>query len=199
MKIINQFDNNAVEIATDYLNEGKIICFPTDTIYGLAVDATNEKAVEKLYNFKNRPKNKPFSIFIRDINIAKKLFVFNNYSLDIAKKFFPGQLTMILKTNNYAKKILAKNINNGINDFVGFRIVDSYFVRNLLQKNSKILAVSSANKSFEDPCLSAFAIKQNLQGIDLLIVGKKTSGIASTIIKIDGDSLSVIRNGKLKF
>ncbi|MFM6973082.1 MAG: L-threonylcarbamoyladenylate synthase, partial [Alphaproteobacteria bacterium] len=75
MKIINQFDNNAVEIATDYLNEGKIICFPTDTIYGLAVDATNEKAVEKLYNFKNRPKNKPFSIFIRDINIAKKLFV----------------------------------------------------------------------------------------------------------------------------
>lgn len=199
MKIINQFDNNSVEIAISYLNEGKIICIPTDTIYGLAVDATNEKAVEKLYDFKNRPKNKPFSIFIRDINIAKKLFVFNNLALDIANKYFPGQLTMIVKTNDYAKKILAKNINNDINDFIGFRIVDSYFVRNLLKKNNKILAVSSANKSSADPCLSISSIKRNLQGIDLLVAGKKASGIASTIVKIEDDSLSVIRNGKLKF
>lgn len=199
MKIVNQFDKKAIELAINHLKNGDIVCFPTDTVYGLAVDATNEKAVEKLYNFKNRPKNKPFSIFLSDINIAKKLFVFNNLSTNIANKYFPGQLTMILKTKDYAKKILAKNINNGVNDFVGFRIVDSFFVRNLFANYNGILAVSSANKSNEDPCLSVSQIKNNLCGIDLLIAGKKASGIASTIIKIDEDNLSIVRNGKIKF
>ena len=199
MKIVNQFDKKAIELAINHLKNGDIVCFPTDTIYGLAVDATNEKAVEKLYNFKNRPKNKPFSIFVRDINIAKKLFVFNNLSLDIANKYFPGQLTMILKTKDYAKKILAKNINNGINDFVGFRIVDSYFVRNLFANYNGFLAVSSANKSNDEPCLSPSQIKKNLGGIDLLVAGKKTSGVASTIVKIDEDNFSIVRNGKIKF
>jgi len=199
MKIINQIDKKAVDLAIHHLNNGNIVCFATDTIYGLAVDATNERAVEKLYNFKNRPKNKPFSIFVRDINIAKKLFVFNNLSLDIANKYFPGQLTMILKTKDQAKKILAKNINNGINDFVGFRIVDSYFVRNLFANYNGILAVSSANKSNYEPCLSISQIKKNLGGIDLLVAGKKTSGVASTIVKIDEHNFSIIRNGKIKF
>jgi len=199
MKIINQHQSNSVKLAIEYLKKGKIICFATDTIYGLAVDATNDEAVDRLYNFKNRPKNKPFSIFLRNINIAKKLFVFNNLSQEIANKYFPGQLTMILKTNDYAKKILAKNINNGINDFVGFRIVDSFFVRNLFTKYHGILAVSSANKSNEEPCLSVAQIVKNLQGIDLLIAGKKTSGIASTIIKIDEDNFSIIRQGKINF
>ena len=199
MKIVNQFDKKAIKLAINHLKNGDIVCFPTDTIYGLAVDATNEKAVEKLYNFKNRPKNKPFSIFLRDINIAKKLFVFNNLSTNIANKYFPGQLTMILKTKDQAKKILAKNINNGINDFVGFRIVDSYFVRNLFAKYDGILAVSSANKSNEDPCLSVSQIKNNLFGIDLLIAGKKARGVASTIIKIDEDNLSIVRIGNIKF
>lgn len=199
MKIVNQFDKKAIKLAINHLKNGDIVCFPTDTIYGLAVDATNEKAVEKLYNFKNRPKNKPFSIFLRDINIAKKLFVFNNLSTNIANKYFPGQLTMILKTKDQTKKILAKNINNGINDFVGFRIVDSYFVRNLFAKYDGILAVSSANKSNEEPCLSVSQIKNNLLGIDLLIAGKKASGVASTIIKIDEDNLSIVRIGNIKF
>ena len=199
MKIVNQFDKKAIELAINHLKNGDIVCFPTDTIYGLAVDATNEKAVEKLYNFKNRPKNKPFSIFLRDINIAKKLFVFNNLSTNIANKYFPGQRTMILRTKDRTKKILAKNISNGINDFVGFRIVDSYFVRNLFAKYDGILAVSSANKSNEDPCLSVSQIKNNLFGIDLLIAGKKASGVASTIIKIDEDNLSIVRIGNIKF
>ena len=109
----------------------------------------------------------------------------------------PGGITVILKTTNFAKKILAKNLNNIDDDFIGFRIVDSYFIEKLFEKYNGILAVSSANKAFEDACSSASSVQKKLKDLDLLIAGKKTSKISSTIVKIDNDKLILIRQGKL--
>ena len=109
----------------------------------------------------------------------------------------PGGITVILETNKFAQKILAKNLNNNDNNFIGFRIIDSYFVNKLFKKYNGILAVSSANKAFEDACSSATMVKKNLKNLDLLIAGKKTSKISSTIVKIEADKLTLIRQGKL--
>ena len=109
----------------------------------------------------------------------------------------PGDFTAILKTTDYAKKILAKNLNNNDNNFIGFRIIDSYFVKKLFEKYNGILAVSSANEASQNPCISASLVKKNLKNLDLLITGKKTSKISSTIVKIVDDELILIRQGKL--
>ena len=197
MLVIDQKNSNAVDVAIDFLQRGKVICFATDTVYGVAVDATNPSAVERLYQLKNREKNKPIAIFLKDLESAKKIFIFTDFVNKIAQKYMPGRITIILKTTNFAKKILAKNLNNIDDDFIGFRIVDSYFVKELFKKYNGILAVSSANKAFKDACISANSVKKNLKDLDLLIAGKKTSKISSTIVKIDNDKLILIRQGKL--
>jgi L-threonylcarbamoyladenylate synthase len=197
MLVIDQKNPNAVDVAIDFLQKGKVICFATDTVYGVAVDATNPKAVDRLYQLKNREKNKPIAIFLKDLDSAKKIFIFNDLAKKIAQKYMPGRITIILKTTLFAKKILATNLNNNDDDFIGFRIVDSYFVDKLFKKYSGILAVSSANKAFKEACSSASSVQKNLENLDLLIAGKKTSKISSTIVKIDNDKLILIRQGKL--
>ena len=197
MLVIDEKKSNAVDVAIDFLQKGKVICFATDTVYGVAVDATNSKAVDGLYKLKKRDKNKPIAIFLKNLESAKKLFIFNDLASEIVEKYMPGDITAILKTTDYAKKILAKNLNNNDNDFIGFRIIDSYFVQKLFKKYNGILAVSSANEASQNPCISASLVKKNLKNLDLLIAGKKTSKISSTIVKIDNDKLILIRQGKL--
>ena len=197
MLIIDEKKSNAVDVAIDFLQKGKVICFATDTVYGVAVDATNPKAVEGLYKLKKRDKNKPIAIFLKNLESAKKLFIFNDLSSEIVEKYMPGDITVILKTTDYAKKILAKNLNNNDNNFIGFRIIDSYFVKKLFEKYNGILAVSSANEASQNPCVSASLVKKNLKNLDLLIAGKKTSKISSTIVKIVDNELILIRQGKL--
>ena len=197
MLVIDEKKSNAVDVAIDFLQKGKVICFATDTFYGVAVDATNSRAVEGLYKLKKREKNKPISVFLKNLESAKKLFTFNNLANEIVEKFMPGDITVILKTTNFAKKILAKNLNNNDDNFIGFRIIDSYFVQKLFEKYDGILAVSSANEAFKDPCASVSLVKKNLKNLDLLIAGKKTSKISSTIVKIVDNELILIRQGKL--
>ena len=197
MLVIDEKKSNAIDVAIDFLQKGKVICFATDTVYGIAVDATNPKAVEGLYKLKKREKNKPIAIFLKNLESAKKLFIFNDLASEIVEKYMPGDITAILKTTDYAKKILAKNLNNNDNDFIGFRIIDSYFVQKLFEKYNGILAVSSANEASQNPCISASLVKKNLKNLDLIIVGKKTSKISSTIVKIVDNELTLIRQGKL--
>ena len=197
MLVIDEKKSNAVDVAIDFLQKGKVICFATDTVYGVAVDATNSKAVDGLYKLKNREKNKPIAIFLKNLESAKKLFIFNDLASDIVEKYMPGDITVILKTTDFAKKFLAKNLNNNDNNFIGFRIIDSYFVQKLFEKYNGILAVSSANEASQNPCISASLVKKNLKNLDLLIVGKKTSKISSTIVKIVDNELTLIRQGKL--
>jgi L-threonylcarbamoyladenylate synthase len=197
MQVINQKDPNSVDLAIKYLQSGKVICFATDTVYGVAVDATNPKAVERLYKLKNREQNKPVAIFVKDKKMAEKLFLINELSAKIIDKYMPGAITVILPTTNYAKKILAKNLNNNHNDYIGFRIVDSFFVRNLFNKFDGIIAVSSANKASEDASTNVGMVKKNLKNLDLLISGKKTSKFSSTIVKIVDNKIEIIRQGKL--
>ena len=197
MQIIDQKNSNAIDVAIDYLNNGKVICFATDTVYGVAVDATNSNAVENLYKLKDREKNKPIAIFLKDLEMAKKFFIFNDLSKKIAEKYMPGDITLILETTKFAQKILAKNLNINNNNFIGFRIVESYFVKKLFEKYNGILAVSSANKAFKEACSSVYLVKKNLKDLDLLIAGKKTSKISSTIVKIEDNKLNIIRQGKL--
>ena len=197
MLVIDEKKSNAIDVAIDFLQKGKVICFATDTVYGIAVDATNPKAVEGLYTLKKREKNKPIAIFLKNLESAKKLFIFNDLASEIVEKYMPGDITAILKTTDYAKKILAKNLNNNDNNFIGFRIIDSYFVKKLFEKYNGILAVSSANEASQNPCISASLVKKNLKNLDLLITGKKTSKISSTIVKIVDDELILIRQGKL--
>lgn len=198
MKIIKATKKNSVEIACEFLSAGKIISFASDTVYGLAADATNDKAVENLFKIKNRDEKKPIAIFVKDLATAKKIFIFDELSERVAKKFLPGSLTLVLKINPRNQQKLSSNLNQNDDKFLGFRIVDDRFIKNLLKKFAGVLAVTSANPSDKKPAVSADEVKQYFTNLDLLIdSGKSSSTTPSTVAKIANGKITILRQGIL--
>ncbi|OFW80629.1 MAG: threonylcarbamoyl-AMP synthase [Alphaproteobacteria bacterium RIFCSPLOWO2_01_FULL_40_26] len=196
--IINQKAPNAVNLACKFLREGKVISFPSDTIYGIAVDASNSKAVRALYRIKNRDEKKPIAIFVKDLKAAEKIFCFDKLSKKIVRKFFPGQLTLVLKTKPEASSFLASNLNKNNDGFLGFRIIDSFFVQKLFEKFDGNLAVTSANISDQKAATSAKEVAKYFEKLDLVIDGGICDGQPSTVAKITDDKIEILRQGKIK-
>ncbi|MSP34051.1 MAG: threonylcarbamoyl-AMP synthase [Rickettsiales bacterium] len=196
MKIISENDPQVISLAVDFLRAGKIISFATDTVYGVAVDASNYNAIERLYVIKKRNKNKPIAIFLPDLSMAEKIFIFSDEARKFAKKFLQISLTLVLKKRHDSLMILASNLNNG-DEFLGFRIVEKKFIIELLKNFGGIMAVTSANVSGLEDSISADQVKKyfNFNEIDLLIDGgvceKKNP---SAVIKID-DKITILREG----
>lgn len=196
MKIISEKDPQAISCAVDFLRAGKIISFATDTVYGVAVDASNYKAIEGLYAIKKRDQNKPIAIFLSDLQMAKKIFIFDEMAKKVVEKFGQQPFTLVLKKRHDSSINLAENLNKN-NAFLGFRIVKKDFIDELLKMFNGVLAVTSANISGFKPSISADQVKSNVAEIDLLIDGgvceKK---IPSAVIKIDNGQIKILREGE---
>ncbi len=198
MKIISEKDSAAISLAVDFLCAGKVISFATDTVYGIAVDASNNKAIERIYSIKKRDKNKPIAIFLPNLLMAEKILSFDEMAKKVAEKFSQIPLTLILKKRPSALINLAPNLNQN-DEFLGFRIVEKNFISELLKNFGGVLAVTSANISGGEASISAAQVKNyfNFNDIDLLIDGgicaKK---IPSTVIKISDNQMTILREGE---
>ena len=195
MLIVNENNPNAATLASEFLRDGKIISFSTDTVYALAADASNFKAVETLYQIKNRDPKKPIAIFVKDLDAAKKIFFFEKKAEEIAKKFLPGALTLVLQTRDEAFSYIASNLNKNSDNFLGFRVVDNFFVKELFKKFDGILAVTSANISGATAATNPDEIKNILPNIDLLIKGEISHQPSSTVAKIIDNKITILRQG----
>ncbi len=200
MLVVKEDDPNALTLACRYLNAGRIIAFATDTTYGLAVDAAHFAAIESLYKIKKRDEKKPFAIFVKTLATAKKIFFFDETAEKIARKFFPGKLTMVLKKRPESALIIAANLNKNNDEFLGFRILNHKFTRSLLRKFDGILAVTSANISNEESARSPEQVEKYFaySELGLLIFGETFKKSAhSTVVKISDNQLTILRHGAL--
>ncbi len=201
MPVIKESDNNSIKLACDFLKAGKVIIFASDTVYGIAVDACNEKAVAQLYKIKERDLAKPVAVFFPSLLMAKSFFFFSQIAEKIAAEFLPGFLTLVLPMKARGRQILAKNLNIGDDNFIGFRVIKKDFVNDLLREFGGILAVSSANKSnFEaakncSEVLNYFSA-QNMESL-LVIDGGSAGNSVSTVLKIDGSAVKILREGAI--
>jgi L-threonylcarbamoyladenylate synthase len=198
MITITEKNKMAAELAAKAIEEGKVISFNCETVYGLAVDATNYQAVEKLYLVKRRQTNKPIAIFLKNLQQAKKIFYFSKKAEEIFHRENPFGLTLVMKFRESAKKNLAENLNEKNDGFLGFRIIENDFIAKLLEKFDKPIAVTSANISGDEPAINADQVKKYFsESIDLLIDGGRASiGTPSTVIKINGNKIEILRQGK---
>lgn len=197
MQVINEKDPKAIELACEFLRQGKIISFATDTVYGIAADASNFKAVEKLYKLKNRDDKKPIAIFLKDLAAAKKIFLFDEISEKIAQNFLPGKLTLVLETKSKTASGLASNLNKNQDNFLGFRIVDNFFITNLFKNFDGILAVTSANLTNQNAAKSAAEVEKYFTDLDLVIDGGICVFEPSTVAKISNKKITILRQGPI--
>jgi L-threonylcarbamoyladenylate synthase len=198
MLVVKEGDPDALNIACDFLCAGKIISFATDTVYGLAADATNHAAIATLYRIKNRDEKKPIAIFVKDLTTAKKIFYFDETSKRIAKNFLRESLTLVLRKKSKNPYKLAYNLNQNDDEFLGFRIVNRPFIKNLLEKFNGILAVTSANISSQKSATNSQEIEKYFINSELSLIvdgGESATKIASKVVKICDKKLTILRPG----
>lgn len=132
--------------ATEMLGNGNAVVFPTDTLYGLGVDALNPEAVGRLFALKKRPADKPVPIFVKDLAMAKELAFIDKRQERILEKAWPGPFTFVLDKKEKVGERLAAGTQT-----VGLRIPDNKFCAALLNEANRPVTASSANVSGMQP------------------------------------------------
>ena len=185
-----------IEKALQVLKKGGILCLPTDTVYGLAVDAYNERAVDKLYQLKKRAEEKPLILFPKDHKIIVHLVkYFSPSALALISNFWPGPLTLIFEASIKKPRCLVSKEGK-----IGVRMPSHPVPRIISQKDNLFLATTSANISGEKSAVEV----QNLspvikEGVDLILdSGPAFFGKESTIVDITTVPPHIIREGKIR-
>lgn len=170
-----------VSACAEMIKQGGTVALPTETVYGLAANAFDVSAVEKLYTAKNRPPIKPISLCVESLEQAEKVAVFDETARVLFTAFMPGPLTMILP-----KKSCVPDIVTAGGDTVGIRVPANAVVSMLTRLCGVPLALTSANLSGMPSPKSGEEVIQNLSGrVDAIIDGGRVEiGTESTIVSL---------------
>ncbi len=174
------------------LQKGGVIAFPTDTVYGLGADAYNARAVERVYDIKNRPKYQQFSLLIADVKQMITLAgPIPEIAWFLARRFWPGGLTLVLSKANSVPAYLASG------PTIAVRIPNHPVCLALIKGLGNPITGTSANASGHPAALTAREVQQQLGGkIDLIINGSKClGGKESTIVDTAREPPTILRQG----
>ena len=190
MKILKQ---NELDEAAKILRQGKVLSFPTETVFGLGVIYDDKTAYDELVKVKRRPPSKPFTLMLADKEDVEKFAQLNKTSKIIVEKFMPGQITMIAKAQPGLPEWCVSNTG-----YIGIRIADYELVRNLIRKTGKPLLVPSANKSGENPALNVNQVLEAFDNeISAVVEGETVSNTPSTIVLIEKGHVNIVREGAI--
>jgi L-threonylcarbamoyladenylate synthase len=182
------------------LQQGEAIIIPTETVYGIAVDATNFIAVEKIYAAKNRKRDVPLQIMCKNLAHAKQFGIFNTKAEGLGKKYFPGAITIVVNKVEGCK--LSENININ-NKTIGIRVPNHELLLELLNSLDFPLAATSANISGQPATVDYRSALEVLkpQGVNFgLDGGKCLFTVPSTVVDATDDSgdIKILRLGAIE-
>lgn len=196
MQIIHITDKRVIEKAVKILHRGGILIYPTETCYGVGVDATNPQAVTKVLKYKKRPQGKAISIGCSDIKMSKEYVLLNQTAKNIYKNFLPGPVTVILKSKRKVDPRLESE-----RQTLGIRIPDYDILLEILKAFGKPITTTSANSNGKKTPYSIDDILQNISKkqsklIDTIIdAGELPKNPPSTVIDTTTEELKTYRSG----
>ncbi|MDX8480002.1 L-threonylcarbamoyladenylate synthase [Mesorhizobium sp. VK24D] len=183
----------AMKRALALLEGGEVVAIPTETVYGLAGDATSGAAVARIFEAKGRPRFNPLIAHVADLAMAERIAVFDPLSTKLAKAFWPGPLTLVLpqRPENGIHPLVTAGL-----DTIALRMPRG-FGGGLIARLGRPLAAPSANSSGRISATTAQAVAADLGGkIKLVVDGGATPvGLESTIVKIEDGKLKLLRPG----
>lgn len=173
-------DESGLERAARLLRDGGLVAFPTETVYGLGADATNDRAVARIYEAKGRPSFNPLIVHVPDLAAASEVARIEGAALRLAQTFWPGPLTLVVPVIDGR---LSPLLRAGLAT-VAMRVPDLPLARDLLRRTGRPIAAPSANPSGRISPTRASHVLEGLTGrIDAVLDGGPTTiGIESTII-----------------
>lgn len=186
-----RYEQKDIEIVANLLKEGKVVAFPTDTVFGLACIHENEEALQALKASKGRPDHKPIPTMVADVRQMQEIAEMDETAIKLANAFMPGAFTMILKK----KATLPDYVSNGLTT-IGIRMPDDDFILHLIDLCEKPLFVTSANLSGEATGLHDSDVLEQLDGrIDAIVMGEAIGKTASTIVDVSQGEVQIVREG----
>ena len=170
--------------AVKILMTGGVIAFPTETVFGVGASLAQPKAIARIFKLKKRSRNKPLQVLVANLKQAKELGRFNAKALELAKKNWPGPLTLIVFKTGKVSKLVT-----GGSKKVGLRIPDHKIALALIKKCGPIVA-TSANIAGEKPALTS---KEILLPVDHVLSGKTKIQKASQVIDASTNKIKILR------
>lgn len=184
---------NLSKAITALLN-GKLIVYPTDTLYGLGADIFNEEAIKKVFEIKKRPQDTPLPVAVSDFEMCKKISKVDERSEKLINIFLPGKLTLILE-----KKDVVPDIVTGGLKKVAVRIPDNKIALEILSRFGPITATSANIHGTKTPKLINDISNQFLkEDVEVYIDDGKLDGLPSTIVDASGQDIVIIREGAIR-
>ena len=190
--------NQIIKKTAEVILAGGLVVFPSDTVYILAVDPTNENGVKKLLEFKNRWTGKAISVAVLDQKMAEEYVVLNENSKNIYKNLLPGPFTIV--SQGKAKVVKGIEAENGT---LGIRIPDNKYIHDLVELVGKPVTATSANLSGRTPNYSIQSFlrplsKKKKEMVDLIVDGGKLpKNKPSTVIDATESEIKILRRGDL--
>lgn len=179
-----------IQRAVDALQAGKLIGYPTDTVYGLGCDLFNKKAIDRLHQAKALPKDKRLAFVCPDLGEAAKYVVLDDYAYRILKKYLPGPYCFILEATREVPKIVQTNRKT-----VGIRIPDNEVALALTRGLGRPIISTTAAREGEDPSPDPRDISDQFPQVELVLDGGPGGLHPTTVVDLTGDEPKVIREG----
>ncbi len=178
--------------AARVIKEGKLVAFPTETVYGLGADALNASAVARIFELKQRPSFAPLIVHIASLDDMDSLVETTDERVDaLAEQFWPGPLTILVPKSDIVPDIVTSGLPT-----VGIRMPDNLLALDLIRTAGCPIAAPSANKFGCISPTSAAHVKKQLPDVDYIIDGGRTTvGIESTIIRLTEKGFAILRHG----
>ncbi len=185
---------NQLDIASQLIIEGEVVGIPTETVYGLGADASNENAVRKIFSAKGRPADNPLIVHLADFSQAVEYTSYiPRLAYRLAERFCPGALTMVLPKNDRIPSVTSGGL-----DTVGIRVPSHPIMHRLIELSGRPIAAPSANISGYPSPTSAQHVMRDMNGRISAVVdgGQSEFGVESTVISFeDNSSVRILRPG----
>jgi L-threonylcarbamoyladenylate synthase len=186
-----------VDRAAAIIDEGNAIAYPTETFYGLGVDASNEEAIRKIFDIKGRDFKNPVSVIIGDVDhLPPLVHTVTNAAQSLINTFWPGPLTIVFEAASSVSTLLTAQTGK-----IGVRLSSHEFARRLTLKTGKPITATSANRSGAPECADAQAVMDQIgSNIDAVIdLGVKGGTTGSTIIDATSETPVLLRSGIIAY
>jgi L-threonylcarbamoyladenylate synthase len=175
---------------------GELVAIPTETVYGLAADATNDRASARIFDAKGRPRFNPLIVHVADLDMARRIVDVSPLAERLARAFWPGPLTLVLPRTPDSP--ISQLVGAGL-DTLAVRAPRCALAQDLIRRAGRPLAAPSANRSGALSPTRAEHVRDSLGAAAPLILdgGRCAVGIESTIVKIDGEEATLLRPGAI--
>lgn len=182
-----------IERAVEIVHGGGVAAYPTDSIYALGCALEAREAIERIYRMKKMAKNQRLALICPDLSTASRYGQFSQTAFRLAQRIFPGPYTLVVP----ATREVPKTLTDAKRRTVGIRITSHPIAQALaVALGRPLLTTSAISLESGEPCRDAEEVLEAFPNLDLVIDSEATNAEPSTVIEVDGDQITVLRQGQ---